>query len=78
MVLVKTQHTEVSLARPLRQTRKNRAVHVSLSQSSIVKQQIAQPKPTEHRPVTRHSAPIPQEAKKKAPLSGGAVSMGGL
>ena len=78
MVLVKTQHTEVSLARPLRQTRKNHAVHVSLSQSSIVKQQIANPSQTGHRPVTRLKAPVPQEAKKKAPLSGGAVSMGGL
>jgi hypothetical protein len=77
MVLVKRSTPKFSTWLALKQARKNHAVHVSLSQSSIVKQ-LGFYKTDRTSPGEPASAPASSGSAEEAPLSGGAVSMAGI
>ncbi|MCU4182668.1 hypothetical protein, partial [Bosea sp. BH3] len=73
----KTQHTEVSFDLPEGKSART-PPSTFLFLSSIFKQRRFKQIPTGTRPVSRTSAPASLGSAEEAPLSGGAVSMGGL
>jgi hypothetical protein len=77
MVLVKTQHTEVSFDLPEGKSART-PPSTFLFLSSIFKQRRFTQYQTGTRPVPRTSAPASSGSAEEAPLTGGAVSMAAL
>ena len=76
MALVKRSTPKSRSIQSLDRIRKNSAVHVSLSVFSF--QTAATLPETAMQPISRLQGPTSWESAEEAPLSGGAVSMGGL